>query len=46
MLSTTVKAIYPTRMAVETEIIGFNILIREIDTNCSFLINMPLKVKD
>ena len=38
MLPTTVKAIYPTRMAVETEIIGFNILISEIDTNCSFLI--------
>jgi hypothetical protein len=48
MLPTTVKAIYPTMMAVETEIIGFNMLVREIDTNCSFLIkyaaNIMLKI--
>ena len=37
MLPNTVRAIYPTRMAVETDTIGFNILIREIETNRSFL---------
>ena len=37
MFPTTVRAIYPTRMAVETDTIGFNTLIREIETNRSFL---------